>query len=60
VPDFLLKRILKMDSENIDFIKILYDRVFEILENLGFKIKPRPQDDDVSIDPSVKELLSDD
>jgi hypothetical protein len=45
---------------SIDFIKILYDRVFEILENLGFKIKPRPQDDYVNIDPSVKELLSDD
>jgi len=45
---------------SIDFIKMLYDRVFEILENLGFKIKPRSQDDDVNIDPSVKELLSED
>ena len=38
----------------------LYDRVFEVLENLGFKSKPRFQDDDVNIDPSIKELLSDD
>ncbi len=38
----------------------LYDRVFEVIQNLGFKLKPRPKDDDTSIDPSIKELLSDD
>lgn len=37
----------------------LYERVFEVIQNLGFKLKPRPKDDDASIDPSIKELLQD-